>query len=78
MAGCQAIKQNGSHCRNYVRKGLTCCRVHHYLENMVAEIEIPRKEYIEIYSPLNPTYSPCIYFTCEEEILYHELNKLLI
>ena len=71
MAGCQAVKQNGAHCRNYARKGLTCCRVHDYLENMVAEIEISRKEYIEIYSP-------CIYFTCEEEVLYHELNKLLI
>jgi len=41
MPGCQAVKQNGTHCRNYACKGKTCCYVHIYLEDTPAEIEVP-------------------------------------
>ena len=41
MPGCQAVKANGKHCRNYARKGKTCCYAHRYLENVPAEIEEP-------------------------------------
>ena len=47
MPGCQAIKQNGKHCRNYACKSKTCCYVHRYLEDMVAEVEeLPVKKTI--------------------------------
>ncbi len=47
MPGCQAVKQNGKHCRNYACKGKTCCYVHRYLEDTPAEIEeVPIKKNI--------------------------------
>ena len=46
MPGCQAIKQNGKHCRNYACKGKTCCYAHRYLEELPAEIEVAVKKTI--------------------------------
>ena len=45
MPGCQAVKQNGTHCRNWSMKGKTCCYVHRYLEDLPAEVEeVPVKK----------------------------------
>ena len=41
--GCQVIKSNDKWCRNYARKGMTCCWVHRNFENSVVEME-PTKE----------------------------------
>jgi hypothetical protein len=62
MAGCQAVKQNGTHCRSYARKGLTCCRVHDYLENVVAEIEPPTNPVCEedLWNELNKVFLECL------------------
>ena len=34
MPFCQVIKGNDKPCRNYARKGLTCCHSHRALENV--------------------------------------------
>jgi len=33
MSGCQVIKSNNRRCKNYARKGMTCCYAHRKLEN---------------------------------------------
>lgn len=48
MPGCQAVMNSGKHCRNYARKGLTCCYAHIYLEDIAAEIEVPVKKVIKV------------------------------
>ena len=50
----------GRHCRNYARKGKTCCHPHRYLENVPAEIEEVICKEIEVYSPTVPSYSPTV------------------
>jgi len=46
MSGCQVIKSNDRWCRNYARKGLTCCWSHRNLEETVIEIA-PTKTSVE-------------------------------
>ena len=38
MPGCQVIKSNDRWCRNYSRKGMSCCWVHRNLEDTVIEM----------------------------------------
>jgi len=40
--GCQVIKSNDQWCRNYARKGMTCCWPHRKFENDIPEI-VPDK-----------------------------------
>ena len=41
MSGCQVIKSNDTWCRNYARKGMTCCWSHRTLENDIPEKVVP-------------------------------------
>ena len=51
MPFCQVIKGDDKPCRNYARKGLTCCYAHRKLENTEpVAVETP--------SPCDPKYSP--------------------
>ena len=38
---CQVIKSNDRRCRNYARKGLTCCWSHRKLENDIPDKVVP-------------------------------------
>jgi hypothetical protein len=51
----------GRHCRNYARKGKTCCHPHRYLENVPAEIE-------EVICKETVVYAPTVRNVCNSKI----------
>jgi len=81
MPGCQAVKQNGTHCRNYSCKNKTCCYQHRYLENIVAEVEVKKikpEKVKELFFPLRVrTYLTTGWPTIVEarsEIIFYDLS----
>ena len=65
MPGCQAVMNSGRHCRNYARKHLTCCYSHKYLEDTLAEIEVPVKKVVKLKSNSHNTEKCAIWGTPE-------------
>jgi len=55
MSACQVIKADGKHCRNYARKGLTCCYAHRALENTEPEVQEIEQT---VCSPVDESFSP--------------------
>ena len=86
MPFCQVIKGDDKPCRNYARKGLTCCHSHRALENV--EYVPPKPEPILLKVKLLPrepgknvfakAYYPLAMVKKWETVFGKEVAKLLV
>jgi hypothetical protein len=63
MSACQVIKADGKYCRNYARKGLTCCYPHRALENTEPEVPVD-----ESFSPVEEPVKPFNFDYVKEQL----------